>query len=62
MLIQKYTPTWVTDFEILKHEIESGLQELDFNIEHVGSTSVPDLDSKTIIDMDIIFTKTTDFR
>jgi GrpB-like predicted nucleotidyltransferase (UPF0157 family) len=62
MLIEKYTSTWIKDFENIKSEIENGLHGLDFTIEHVGSTSVPNLDSKPIIDIDIIYVKHFDFE
>lgn len=62
MLIKKYTSTWTNDFENLKIQIENVLRGLNFTIEHVGSTSVPNLDSKPIIDMDIIYTKNIDFE
>ncbi|MES2652641.1 MAG: GrpB family protein [Bacteroidota bacterium] len=62
MLIEKYTSTWIKDFENLKREIENGLHGLDLTIEHVGSTSVPNLDSKPIIDIDIIYAVQLDFE
>lgn len=39
-----------------------GLNGLDYQIEHVGSTSVPNLDSKPIIDIDIIYGNDSDFN
>ena len=62
MLIEKYTSSWIKDFECLKREISNGLFGVDVIIEHVGSTSVPNLDAKPIIDIDIIYTKKTDFK
>ncbi len=62
MLIEKYRSSWIKDFEDLKREIENGLHGLDFTIEHVGSTSVPNLDAKPIIDIDIIYSKQPDFE
>lgn len=62
MLIEKYTATWIKDFENLKSEFEKRLHGLDFSIEHIGSTSVPKLDSKPIIDIDIIYIKKTEFE
>jgi GrpB-like predicted nucleotidyltransferase (UPF0157 family) len=47
-LIEKYTPTWINHFADIKREIDNGLQGLDYSIEHVGSTAVPNLDSKPI--------------
>jgi GrpB-like predicted nucleotidyltransferase (UPF0157 family) len=62
MLIEKYTSNWVKDFTDIKCEIENGLQGLEFSIEHIGSTSVPNLDSKPILDIDIIYYKKTGFE
>ena len=62
MLIEKYTSNWIKNFAVIKREIENSLHELDYSIEHVGSTSVPDLDSKPIIDIDIIYSKQVDFE
>lgn len=62
MLIKKYTSNWIKDFAALKQEIEIGLQGLEFNIEHVGSTAVPNLDAKPIIDIDIIYSDQADFE
>jgi GrpB-like predicted nucleotidyltransferase (UPF0157 family) len=62
MNIEVYTPNWIKDFADIKSEIENGLNGLVYTIEHVGSTSVPDLDSKPIIDIDIIYKKQLDFE
>lgn len=62
MLIEKYTPDWFNNFEDLKLEIEKGLRGLEYRIEHVGSTSVPELDSKPIIDIDISCKNETEFE
>ncbi len=62
MLIKKYTSDWIANFTDLKREIEKGLSGLEYEIEHVGSTSVPGLDSKDIIDIDIIYRNEADFN
>lgn len=61
MLIEKYTSNWIEDFMDLKRKIDSGLYGLEYRIEHIGSTSVKNLDSKPIIDIDIIYSKQADF-
>jgi GrpB-like predicted nucleotidyltransferase (UPF0157 family) len=61
MLIQKYTSTWVKNFTAIKCAIEKILQGFDFTIEHIGSTAVPNLDAKPIIDIDIIYYNQSDF-
>ena len=62
MLIEKYTPQWINDYASIKCEIEKGLHGLNLTMEHIGSTSVPDLDSKPIIDIDIIYYHQGDFE
>ena len=55
LLIRGHSPRWINDFTDLKAAIDSGLHGLDYSIEHVGSTAVPGLAAKPIIDMDIIY-------
>ncbi|SDM43631.1 GrpB domain, predicted nucleotidyltransferase, UPF0157 family [Daejeonella rubra] len=62
MLIEKYTSDWVKHFDDIKSQVETVLNGLEFSIEHVGSTSVPNLDSKPIIDIDIIYSVKQDFE
>ncbi|MFD2562721.1 GrpB family protein [Aquimarina rubra] len=62
MLIQKYTPEWRTHFLSIKKELENALFGLDLCIEHVGSTSIPGLASKPIIDIDIIYKEDSEFE
>ena len=62
MLIKKYSSNWIKDFADLQREIVNVLHGLEFNIEHVGSTSVPNLDSKPIIDIDIVYSNLADFE
>jgi GrpB-like predicted nucleotidyltransferase (UPF0157 family) len=62
MLIEKYNPAWVNQFKDIKSQLEAVLRELACSIEHVGSTSVPNLDSKPIIDIDIVYQAKPDFE
>jgi len=61
-LIEKYTLKWMEDFASIKREMEKGLHGLNYTMEHIGSTSVPNLDSKPIIDIDIIYYHQGDFE
>jgi len=54
MLIKKYNPDWINQFQKIKAELDLALNGLNYSIEHIGSTSVPHLDAKAIIDIDII--------
>ena len=53
IVVQEYDPIWKTHFETLSNMLREATWN-DIVIEHVGSTSVPGLASKPIIDMDII--------
>jgi GrpB-like predicted nucleotidyltransferase (UPF0157 family) len=55
MLLKKYSSKWVIDFINIKREIDNALVGFEYSIEHVGSTAVPHLDAKPIIDIDIIY-------
>jgi GrpB-like predicted nucleotidyltransferase (UPF0157 family) len=49
-----YDPQWPTIFENLRERIRAALGSLALAIEHVGSTSVPNMCAKPIIDLDVI--------
>lgn len=52
--IQKYNPEWKEQFEKLSKYLLLHLEDNVVKIEHVGSTSVPGMSAKPIIDLDII--------
>ncbi|WP_291725664.1 GrpB family protein [Bernardetia sp.] len=54
MLIQKYNPNWIFDFEKIKQKLETVLPK-NTKVEHIGSTAVPNLAAKDIIDIDIVY-------
>jgi GrpB-like predicted nucleotidyltransferase (UPF0157 family) len=62
MLIIKYNPDWSNQFEKIKEKVSQSLLGIEINIVHVGSTSVPNLDAKPIIDIDIIYKEVSDFQ
>ena len=51
--IETYNPNWPLQFEALKKELYTLLQDFQAEIEHIGSTSVPDLAAKPIIDIQV---------
>ena len=51
VLITEYTPQWALEFEQEKIKIAEALGDIVLGIEHIGSTSVPGLGAKPIIDM-----------
>jgi len=59
IIIVDYDPDWPKLFEELRTPIASVLGGLALTIEHVGSTSVPGLAAKPIIDMDVVVESTS---
>ena len=59
--IAPYSPAWPSAFLHLKKEIAGILKELNPAIEHIGSTSVPGLAAKPIIDIQVGLASTDDF-
>lgn len=57
IVVEEYNPQWAIEFEKLKEVYLKHLKHLDVDVQHVGSTSVPGLAAKPIIDMDIITDK-----
>ncbi len=62
MLLEKYTSNWILYFAKLKGAIENNLTGFEYQIEHIGSTAVPNLDAKPIIDIDISYDNESDFE
>ena len=53
MVVEKYNPKWVEQFQTLKEFLEKNVTEY-ISIEHVGSTSIPGMNAKPIIDIDVV--------
>jgi len=58
--IEDYDPRWAQRFESLRSRIALALGPLAAVIEHVGSTAVPGLAAKPIIDLDVLLQSDTD--
>jgi len=54
VIIEDYDPRWPQLFEALRSRVSASLAELATSIQHVGSTSVPGLAAKPIIDIDVV--------
>jgi GrpB-like predicted nucleotidyltransferase (UPF0157 family) len=54
VLVVPYDPAWPAAFARLRDLIAPALGELAAGIEHVGSTAVPCLDAKPIVDVDVV--------
>ena len=52
--IVEYDPQWAKSFDELKNVLTDVLGNLAIRVEHVGSTAVPGLAAKPIIDIDVV--------
>lgn len=62
MLIQEYNRQWPADFQRIKTILSDALTGIPVTIEHVGSTAVPGLAAKPIIDIDVVLADRNDFE
>lgn len=58
--IQDYDPRWPAQFAALRAQLATVLDELADAIEHIGSTAIPGLAAKPIIDIDILLKSTSE--
>jgi GrpB-like predicted nucleotidyltransferase (UPF0157 family) len=60
VIVEDYDPAWPRDFEMVRQRIWPDVADVALRIEHVGSTSVPGLAAKPIIDMTIVVASRND--
>ena len=60
LAICDYNTTWAKQFIDLSARIVGSLQKIVLRMEHVGSTAVPGLAAKPIIDMDVVLASSAD--
>lgn len=53
VVIVDHDPAWAARFEVERRRIEAALGDRALRLDHVGSTSVPGLAAKPIIDIDL---------
>jgi GrpB-like predicted nucleotidyltransferase (UPF0157 family) len=54
VIVVDYDPAWPARFESLRLGVEAAVRGIAVSIEHVGSTSVPGLAAKPVIDMTVV--------
>lgn len=59
VIVLPYDEAWKDDFEKIRAELADALGDLALRIEHVGSTSVPGLSAKPVIDIDVVIKDNT---
>lgn len=61
VVVVPYDPAWPATFELLRERIAGTLGDRAVGIEHVGSTAVPGLAAKPIVDIDVVIRHEADF-
>ena len=54
VVLRDWHPEWVTDFDELADSLSAALDGIAIRIDHIGSTSVPGLQAKDVIDVQVI--------
>jgi GrpB-like predicted nucleotidyltransferase (UPF0157 family) len=54
VVLAAYDPAWPAMFERVRERLAAALGEAAVGIEHVGSTAVPGLEAKPILDIDVV--------
>lgn len=62
IVVVDYDPSWPEWFETIRRRVWPAVADLAVRIDHVGSTSVPGMAAKPIIDMDIVVGSEDDVR
>ena len=60
MVVVEYDKEWPQDFLKIKTELQKAITVMS-NIQHVGSTSIPGMKAKPIIDIDVGLENWSDF-
>ena len=60
VLIQDYDPAWPDIFSKLATAVKAALGSLVVTVEHIGSTAVPGLAAKPVIDLDAVLASPAD--
>jgi GrpB-like predicted nucleotidyltransferase (UPF0157 family) len=60
IIIVDYDPGWPERFQFLHRRIAGALGTMAASIEHIGSTAVPNLAAKPIVDIDVLLTTETE--
>jgi GrpB-like predicted nucleotidyltransferase (UPF0157 family) len=59
-MVVEYDPRWPELFAKLRSQVGAALGGLAVSIEHVGSTAVPGMPAKPVIDMDVVIPSAAD--
>jgi GrpB-like predicted nucleotidyltransferase (UPF0157 family) len=53
IILHEYQPAWPDEFELIRSSLQEILGVLALRIDHIGSTSVPRMSAKDVIDIQV---------
>ncbi len=59
IVVEPYDTAWALLFAALRDRLKSALGALALRVEHVGSTAVPALPAKPVVDIDVVIADET---
>jgi GrpB-like predicted nucleotidyltransferase (UPF0157 family) len=59
IILLEWSPAWTGDFQNIAQTLQQGLGDLALRIDHIGSTSVPGLAAKDVIDVQVTVSELT---
>lgn len=62
VVVEAYQSVWPERFRDIKQEVTAALENTMLRVEHIGSTSVPGLAAKPIIDLDVVIADDADLE
>ena len=62
IIVISYQSGWKSRFDELYAQLSEVLGSLSIGIEHIGSTAVPGLHAKPVVDIDVIISNAADFQ
>lgn len=60
VVVVDYDPQWEENFRKIRRELQTALGDIAIAVEHVGSTAVPGLAAKPILDIDVVIDQASD--
>ncbi|MGB4595377.1 MAG: GrpB family protein [Anaerolineaceae bacterium] len=61
VIVVTYDPNWPKEFDKIRDSLWLAIRDVVERVEHVGSTSVPGLAAKPVIDIDVVISETQEF-
>jgi GrpB-like predicted nucleotidyltransferase (UPF0157 family)/quercetin dioxygenase-like cupin family protein len=62
IVVEEHDPQWAAWFEQIRARVWPAVKDVALRVDHIGSTSVPGLAAKPIIDLDVVLAREADVQ